>query len=318
MSSLHFNTDDVASRDRAPQWCEWVHQHFGGLGSDLYGDADFDGQIRATRAGDVVLTRLEANRHRVLRTPDMLDRSEQAYLKIVAPWQGQASVRQEQREVSARDGSWIIYDTTQLYEVDNPVRVDHLVVMVPKAEVIDRGMRLPSLMARQLGVSGISRVALETMRHTYRELPLMSPEAMRGAGEMIKQLVRLSLQELAGQESAITQKHALRDRIKFYVAQHLRDPALSVDTMAHALNCSRRTLYVAFEGQGESLAAYIQRMRLEACVRDLQSKGPHGKAITDVAMSWGFANLSHFSRVFRDHTGSSPSEFRRTQSHMPH
>ena len=86
--------------------------------------------------------------------------------------------------------------------------------------------------------------------------------------------------------------------------------------IARALNCSRRHLYNAFAGEGESIAGYIQRVRLQACVRDLQAAGPHGRPITDIAMSWGFGNLSHFSRVFREHTGASPSEFRNTP-HAP-
>ena len=207
-------------------------------------------------------------------------------------------------------------DTTGAYEIANPERVEHLIVMLPKAQMADRGLRLDGLMARSLGTSGISRVALETMRNTYLELPHMSPAAAQGAGEMIKQLVQLSLMELAGQETASTQRAALRDRIRGHVAQHLRDPNLSVDGIARALNCSRRHLYNAFSGEGESIAAYIQRMRLQACVRDLQAAGPHGRPITDIAMSWGFGNLSHFSRVFREHTGASPSEFRNTP-HAP-
>jgi AraC-like DNA-binding protein len=138
----------------------------------------------------------------------------------------------------------------------------------------------------------------------------MSEAAAQGAGELIKQLVRLSLQEVAGLETAVTQREALRDRIRGYVQLHLRDPALSVDAIARALNCSRRHLYNAFAGEGESIAAYIQRQRLQACIRDLQQQGPHARPITDIALSWGFGNLSHFSRVFRDHTGKSPSEFR--------
>ena len=134
--------------------------------------------------------------------------------------------------------------------------------------------------------------------------------AAQGAGELIKQLVRLSLQELSGLDTAVTQREALRDRIRAYVQQHLRDPALSVDAVARALNCSRRHLYNAFAGEGESIAAYIQRLRLQACIRDLQQAGPHGRPITEIAVSWGFGNLSHFSRVFRDHTGKSPTEFR--------
>lgn len=304
------STDAVAPRERAPLWCEWVHQHFGGLRSDLYGDDVFDGHIRHSQAGDVILTRLEANRHRVLRTPSMARTSETAYLKIVAPWQGSAEVQQQGREARARDGAWVIYDTTAAYEIANPERCDHLIVMLPKDGVTDRQLRLDGVMARQLGTSGISRVALETMRNTYQELPNMSEAAATGAGELIKQLVRLSLQEIAGLETAVTQREALRDRIRGYVQQHLRDPQLSVDAIARALNCSRRHLYNAFAGEGESIAAYIQRLRLQACVRDLQQAGPHARPITDIALSWGFGNLSHFSRVFRDHTGKSPTEFR--------
>lgn len=308
--STLLTTDAVAPRDRAPQWREWVSQHFGGLQSDLYGDSGFDGHMAASHAGDVILTRLEANRHRVLRTPSMARTSDAAYLKIVAPWQGCATVLQQGREAQARDGAWVIYDTTGSYEIANPERCDHLIVMVPKDGLAERAVRVDGVMARQLGGSGISRVALETMRNTYQELPHMSPAAAQGAGELIKQLVRLSLQELAGQETAVTQREALRDRIRTYVHQHLRDPALSVDAIARALNCSRRHLYNAFAGEGESIAAYIQRQRLQACIRDLQQAGLHARPITDIALSWGFGNPSHFSRVFRDHTGKSPSEFR--------
>ncbi|MBI5278895.1 MAG: helix-turn-helix domain-containing protein [Burkholderiales bacterium] len=310
-ATTQLSTDAVAPRDRAPQWCEWVFRHFGGLKSDLYGDTEFDGHMAASRAGDVILTRLEANRHRVLRTPDMARLSETAYLKIVAPWQGHATVQQQGREASASDGAWVIYDTTLAYEIANPERSDHLVVMVPKACISERGLRIESVMARRFGLSGISRVCLETMRNTYLELPNMSEAAAQGAGEMIKQLVQLSLMEGAGQETAVTQREVLRDRIRHYVLQHLRDPALSVDGIARALNCSRRHLYNAFTGEGESIAAYIQRLRLEACIRDLQDAA-HARPITDIALSWGFGNPSHFSRVFRDHTGKSPSEFRRT------
>ena len=55
------STNDFAPRDRAPVWRDWIWKHFGGLESDLYGDTDFDGEMVSAQAGDVVLTRLEAN-----------------------------------------------------------------------------------------------------------------------------------------------------------------------------------------------------------------------------------------------------------------
>ncbi len=313
--STRVSTDDLAPRERAPVWREWIWKHFGGLETDLYGDTEFDGHMAAAHAGDVILTKLEANRHRVVRTCNMVRASDAGYLKIVAPMKGRAGVEQMGRQAWVSPGAWTIYDTTDSYAVANPERVEHLIVMVPKAQLVERGLRLDTLMARHVGgASGISRVALATMRSTYQELPNMSACAARGAGELIAQLVRLSLIELAGQATTLTQREALKDRIRGFVALNLRDPALSIEQMAQALNCSKRHLYNAFADEDETLACHIQRLRLDACIRELQHAGPDARAITDIALSWGFNNLSHFSRVFREHTGQSPSEYRQAAS----
>jgi AraC-like DNA-binding protein len=311
-TSLLLSTDQIPPKERGPLWCEWVWRHFGGLGSDLYDDTEFDGHLAASHAGDVILTRLEANRHRVLRTTQMARLSEAPYLKIVAPWQGSAEVTQRGRAAAVRSGGWTLYDTTADYTVANPERSDHLIVMLPKDQLASPALPLNDLVARRIGgASGISRVALETMRSTYLELPFMSEAAARGAGELLIQLVRLSLMELAGQETPQTQREALKDRIRRHVAQNLRDPALSIDSMALALRCSKRLLHSAFSDDDETLNGYIQHQRLAASIRDLIDPANVSRSITDIALAAGFGNLSHFSRVFREHTGGSPSEFRR-------
>ncbi|NDF46531.1 MAG: DNA-binding protein, partial [Betaproteobacteria bacterium] len=78
--SQRMSTDDLPVRDRLGQWSEWITQQFGGLDSDLYGDTAFDGQMHSSRAGQVIMTKLEASRHRVIRTPDMARTSEVPYL----------------------------------------------------------------------------------------------------------------------------------------------------------------------------------------------------------------------------------------------
>jgi AraC-like DNA-binding protein len=166
-------------------------------------------------------------------------------------------------------------------------------------------------MARHVGGGrGISRVALDTMRSTFQELPGMSEDTARGAGEMIMELVRLSLLDLAGRGTATTQHEAFKDRIRAYVGQHLRDPGLSIDRIAQALNCSKRHLHNAFSDEDDTLAHHILRRRLQACMRDLKHASAAHRTITDIAFSWGFNNGAHFSRVFREHTGLSPSDFR--------
>jgi hypothetical protein len=151
--AMVLSTDGLPPGETAPAWHAWMSQLFAGLDTDLYGDRLFEGHVRVANAGDVVLTRLEAGRHRVMRSMQGLRAQESPYLKIVAPWEGVASVRQHNREASVRRGSWVIYDTSQEYEVANPEWSEHLIVMLPRQAIVDRGIRLEGLMGRNVGGS---------------------------------------------------------------------------------------------------------------------------------------------------------------------
>ncbi|HSI59269.1 MAG TPA: helix-turn-helix domain-containing protein [Ideonella sp.] len=318
MSASAMSTDQVAASERAGFWSDWINRLFCGLKSDLYGESGFDGRMTSVRAGDIVLTRLEAQRHRVMRSSSLVRASEIGYLKIVAPYVGCAGVEQKGREAWVTPDQWSIYDTTDSYAVANPVRVEHLIVMVPKERLAERGLALDPLMARRLGGSGgVARLALETMRSAYRELPGMSEAAARGVGDAITQFVHLSMLDLAGIGTAVTQREALRERIKQHVTAHLGDSGLSVDATALALNCSRRHLYNAFSEEPDGVAGYILRRRLEACRATLADRAQGHRSITDIAFAFGFSNMAHFSRVFRAHLGMPPSDYRRGVGALP-
>jgi AraC-like DNA-binding protein len=310
------DTAEVPACERVAFWRGFIAQLFQGLKSDEYGDSDFSGRASTWHAGEVVLTHLEATRHRVMRSSSLARATETPYLKIVAPWEGCAGVEQKGRETWVTPGQWSIYDTTDSYAVANPERVEHLIVMLPKRALAERGLSasmIEPLMARRLGGSGgVSRLALDTMRNAFRELPNMPEPAARGVGDAITQLVHLSLLDLAGQATAQTQREALRERIKQHVAQHLADPGLSVDAIARALNVSRRQLYNAFAEEADGVAGYILGRRLEACRQALLDKARAQRSITEIALDAGFQNMAHFSRVFRAHLGVPPSDFRRS------
>jgi len=305
------DTDDVSVRDRIPFWNDWINSLFQGLQSDLYGDTEFDGRLASAHAGDVILTRLESNRHRVMRSRSQVRGSEVGYLKIVAPFYGSAGVEQKGREAWVSPGEWSIYDTTDTYAVNNPSRVEHLIVMVPKAHLAERGLVIDELMARRLGgCGGIARVTLETMRSAWRELPCMTPDAARSTGDVITQCVHLSLLDLAGRATAITQRENLRERIKQHVMRHLADPDLSVEQIARALNVSRRHLYNAFADEPDGVAGFVLARRIDACRLAFDDPRLAERSITEVALAFGFSNPAHFSRVFRNQTGVSPSAYR--------
>ena len=305
------STDGMPQQDTASAWCDWMALLFNGLQTDLYGDTRFEGHLCVASAGEVVLTRLDADRHRVVRGSHRLRDSEEAYLKIVAPWSGTAQVHQNGQQACASNGSWVIYDTSQPYEVANPQHTEHLILMLPRRSIVQRGLNPEGLMGRSIGgSSGIARIALETMRSTYQELDTMSAPLAQRAGELLVDMVHLSLQELVGKGTARTQRQALHDRICAYVATHLRDPGLSVEAIATALNCSKRHVHNGFAGQDTSLGAFIQHSRLQLVMRELRQPELAQHTITDIAMACGFSSSAHFSRAFKAYTGMSPSEYR--------
>ena len=305
------STDGMPQQDTASAWCDWMALLFNGLQTDLYGDTRFEGHLCVASAGEVVLTRLDADRHRVVRGSHRLRDSEEAYLKIVAPWSGTAQVHQNGQQACASNGSWVIYDTSQPYEVANPQHTEHLILMLPRRSIVQRGLNPEGLMGRSIGgSSGIARIALETMRSTYQELDTMSAPLAQRAGELLVDMVHLSLQELVGKGTARTQRQALHDRICAYVATHLRDPGLSVEAIATALNCSKRHIHNGFTGQDMSLGAFIQHSRLQLVMRELRQPELAQHTITDIAMACGFSSSAHFSRAFKAYAGMSPSEYR--------
>lgn len=304
------STESVAPRERLPMWGDAVWKLIGGLRSDAFGDEHFAGRIAFGHASDLSLCQLDVTRHRVLRTPGLIRRSDRGFYKVVAQLEGRACFEQHGRAVWLAPGEWSLYDTTEAYAVSNPDSVRQLVLMVPKERLPLGDLPMRELTVQRFsGAAGVSRLAWEAMRSAFDELPGMSTPVQEGVADTVVQLLRLSLLERAGRGTGRTQKEALRDRIREHIARQLRDPRLSVDRIAAALNCSRRHLYNAFADEPEGLAGYVHRERLEATRRALDAASA-GESITEIAQAWGWNSLAPFSRAFKARYGCSPSDYR--------
>lgn len=304
------STSGMALKDRLGLWGETVWRHIGGLRSETFGDANFNGRIVVCDAGYLRICRLEATAHRVVRTPDLIRQSDQGYLKVVAQLQGRACFHQADREVWLSPGEWSVYDTTRSYTVTNPESVEQLVLMIPKSRLPDI-VTDASLVVRCLsGRQGIGRLAWDTMLNLYRELPSMGDEAAAGMADVVTHLVHLSLVDLQGRTSQLSQREVLRDRIVSYIALQLSDPNLDGTRIARALNCSRRHLYNAFSEEPEGIAGLVLKQRLLQARQALDDPRNAWRTLGDIAYDCGFNRPAQFSQAFRARFGMTPSEYR--------
>lgn len=304
-------TDGVPAAERLDWWGERIWRLIGRLKSDAFGDPVFAGSIEHGQMGYITLCRLQASRHRVVRTPQLIGGSDRAFLKVVAQLRGRACFEQHGRQAWLEPGDWSVYDTEHAYTVTNPDAVEQLVLLLPKDQLIDRRIDDPRLMVQRFSsAQGVPRLAFEMMIAAFRELPAVDVRSAGGLADSLSQLLLLAVLERGGQPSQLSQRELLRDRIKQYVKTHLRDPELSVERIALALNCSRRHLHGVFEQEETTLARHVQSLRLDACGRDLQSPQHAARTVTDIALSWGYNSPGHFCRAFRKRFGATPTDWR--------
>jgi AraC-like DNA-binding protein len=97
----------------------------------------------------------------------------------------------------------------------------------------------------------------------------------------------------------------LKELIQDHIDTNLTLKELSKDL---AINPSYLSREFSKHFDNLSFGEYIRKQRIEKAI-DLMAKPGH--SLTDIAYLTGFSDQSHFTRIFRKHTGLSPSDYRK-------
>lgn len=95
------------------------------------------------------------------------------------------------------------------------------------------------------------------------------------------------------------------------IEERLADPGLSPTGIADAHHISLRYLYRIFEAQQSTVSSWIRSRRLYHCRQDLADPALLARPVSAVGARWGFADATHFARVFKAEFGVTPTEYRR-------
>jgi AraC-like DNA-binding protein len=98
-------------------------------------------------------------------------------------------------------------------------------------------------------------------------------------------------------------------KVKVQLLEHLEMPPL-IKELAVCANMSPTKLKRLFRQIfGNSIFSYYQEFRMKEAARLLKEKN---LSVSDVGFQMGFTNLSHFSRVFKQHIGMKPKQYSRS------
>ena len=284
-------------------WTDALATVCGRLHADPIPLGTLDGRMELCAVGRLWIGRLSVTGHRIALSHALASREPHDVVKVILQVAGTSVYDQRGEQVTLGPGDGLIYDVSVPHVVTSPGHTDHLVVILPRAVVVERGLRLDRLSAQTFSArAGIARLGATLVEQTLREL---DDVAVSAAPDLAASIINLTLAPLT---SAASGRAALRQRIQAYIRAHLREPTLSIDSLSRAFHCSKRTLHVAFDGEDQTIADFIRASRLEAC-RDALAAQPT-RTVAEVAFEWGFASPAHFSRLFRRRFGHPPSETR--------
>jgi len=189
--------------------------------------------------------------------------------------------------------------------------------------------------AYRIGASGATCLIVDTdaawLERAARQAPLLTESTVLEGGLVVHlaqrlygefrqrdEVSRLAIEALAlgvlAEASRRVARAALNAppwlvRARAFVDAHFRE-RIALATVAalvgvhpvHLARTFRRTYNTTF-------GAYIRTARLEFAARELMATR---QPLSEIAMAAGFCDQSHFSRLFKRHTGMSPQEYRLT------
>lgn len=304
-----FETRGLAASERLERWGEFLAQSPGRLLTRSLGSEPLDGYMAVATLGPMRLFHLRASPHRIERPAGLP--SERPMVRILVQGAGEAVLSQGGTEIRLKPGQWTAWSTDRPHAVDNITPVEWFGLLIPldvlglrSADIVRQGVA-------PLGSErGICQLIPDYIRQLYHQVSAIDEPWKTEMSDVMLHLVRLALSEAASKTPRTTVRESMRSRLVDYVRHNLRDPGLSVEQVATKFGISKRYVHKLFNADGATMSQFLWQERLERCRAALGDEDMAGRSITEIAFLWGFNNSAHFSKMFRNRYGMSPTQFR--------
>jgi AraC-like DNA-binding protein len=307
------DTSSSAPQRRLAIWQDIVCDTFVGLDCRSDMDEAFWGSVSQSRIGPASFTRVESCAQNVQRTPSRIARASEDFVLVALGNSGVGGVDQDGREAIVSAGEFVIYDTTRPYELRFDADFSQTIFQVPRKLLQQRIGAFDALTATTFPAHGpLGRLVYDFLSNMARTLDQVDPATGARLLDQALDLVAMAFAERMQGRPAEQSFHrsATLYRLKSYILSHLRDPELSLTRAAAAVGISPRYASELMAAGQMPFRSYLQAQRLERCKRDLADPAQAARLVGDIAFAWGFNDLAHFSRIFRQHFGASPREWR--------
>lgn len=201
-------------------------------------------------------------------------------------------------------------------DISSASRVDKAViaksVMLPRSLLERRIGDVDALIGKKLdGNARLTRVIASHFNSVHDLIDEM-PSASRT--NLTLAIFEIALLGLAPEEDGSEidrSKYELYKQVTRFIRDNIEEE-LTVGLAAASCGISIRTLQKVFAAYGCTFSGFLRMERLKCASRLLATAGVRSASVTEIAHRFGFHDLAHFSRHFKNEYGVSPTAFRRS------
>lgn len=313
--ALLFDTTTLAPDERPERWGEACERIFFPMHAG--GGALTSSRIERHHVGPIELFRLVSDHGVGLRTGVDIRAYDPEVLLIALALRGRSRIEQGGRTAGFGVGDLSSWESSRPFRATHLEPFELMLLSMPRALLGARADAISRQTARRLpGDSPLGAMTTEMLRQTWRTLDAESaagPAVNRGdLADALIALVRAvhSQDALTPAGTRAASGAALLAQVRAHVEANLGDPDLGLQSLARRHHVSTRYLQKLFADEGLTVTDFVRARRLEACRRDLCDPALAHETISEIARRWGLPNPAHFSRVFRETYGCTPSDLR--------
>jgi AraC family transcriptional activator of tynA and feaB len=275
-------------------------------------DSQFQTSAKFWQMGTLRIASVSTTPMRAIRGKHEISFLETDYCKVLFQIAGTSMIEQGGNSAIVSAGEFSVYDAARPYSLTSGKNSRFISLILPIGHAVEWRQLLENSRPVALPTQGLAHLILQSVLYLSTGAVGTDPHSAHGVQASITALL---LGELRQHAQAVRRRDSghrcvLLDAAERYVVQNIADSELTVGSLAQSLHVSRRTLFNAFSGTGQTPYGTILDARIETFVRMLEDPAQRNRSITEMAIEAGFSEASQINRHFKKRFGATPTAYR--------